>query len=388
MAQDDFASYGERLFRLFVQTVREYAIFAMDPQGRIVHWNDGAAYMTGYSEQEVLGRPLHEIFTPEDVAAGAPDQELATAAHVGRAADERWHQRKDGSRFWALGMVLPLHDESGQLVGFGKILCDRTDLKELQETLGRHAEALRVADEHKNRFLATLAHELRNPQSALMSSAALLLRQSRSDPELHRLAQVVDRQVRHSARLVHDLDDIAHISRGKLQLDRQTLDLRQVASLAAESVAALMKERGHDFKYDVSALPVWVSADRARMQQIIANLLANAARYTPEGGRIGMTLSMEDSDAVLRVYDTGVGIRPEQLGQIFELFSQAHTELAESRAGLGIGLALARDLVTAHGGSIQARSEGVGKGSEFIVRLPTAAAEAGRSADPLSTSAR
>jgi PAS domain S-box-containing protein len=361
---------GSELFYQFVQNVQDHAIFAMDTQGRILYWNAGAAQIMGFDAGEVIGRELHDIFTPEDCDAGIPRLELETASRMGRAADERWHVRKDGSRFWGLGAVTAVRAPDGELRGFGKIVADRTDLKELQDALQSRNEALARADELKNRFLATLAHELRNPQSVLANSAGLLRRYAAGDAQLETIAETIERQVRQTQRLIEDLTDLARTSRGRIQLRMQPLDLREMAKLADEAVQSVMAERRHELATVLPDLPVPLVGDADRIQQVMINLLRNAARYTPPGGRITLSVAAEGGEGVVRIHDTGVGIPAGQLAEIFELFTQVHPDNVESRAGLGIGLALARELVELHGGTIQARSEGIGKGSEFIVRLP------------------
>jgi PAS domain S-box-containing protein len=363
-------AYGEALFYQFVQSVEDHAIFAMDPHGRIVHWNAGAAQIMGFDASDVVGRELPDIFTQEDCNAGIPRLELETATRMGRAADERWHVRKDGSRFWGLGAVTALRDPDGALLGYGKIVADRTDLKELQDTLQSRNEALAHGDELKNRFLATLAHELRNPQSVLANSAGVLRRYAASDAQLQAVAAMIERQVRQTQRLIEDLTDLARSSRGRIELRMQSLDLREMARLAAESVQAVVAERRHELATVLPDLPVPVEGDPDRILQVMINLLRNAARYTPPGGKISLSVSAEGAEGVVRIHDTGVGIPAGQLKDIFELFTQVHPDYVESRAGMGIGLALARELVELHGGTIQARSDGIGKGSEFIVRLP------------------
>jgi two-component system CheB/CheR fusion protein len=366
-------AYRDELFYQFVQNVRDHAIFAMDPHGRILHWNAGAAQIMGFEASEVIGRVLDEIFTQEDCDAGIPRLELETAARMGRAADERWHVRKDRSRFWGLGAVTAIHARDGALLGFGKIVADRTDLKELQDALQARNETLAHADELKNRFLATLAHELRNPQAVLSNSAGVLRRYAVADTRMQAVADMIDRQVRQTQRLIEDLSDLARSSRGGIQLRLQPLDLREMAQLAAEAVQSVMAERRHELATMLPDLSVPVDGDADRIQQVMINLLRNAARYTPPGGRISLSVAAEGGEGVVRIHDTGVGIPAGQLREIFGLFTQGHPDHVESRAGMGIGLALARELVELHGGTIQARSDGVGRGSEFIVRLPSSA---------------
>ncbi len=367
---DPTPARGEALFYQFVQTVKDHAIFAMDAHGRVVYWNAGARSIMGFDASEVLGRELHDIFTQEDCDAGIPRLELETALRVGRAADERWHVRKDGSRFWGLGAVMPIRAGDGAVLGFGKIVADRTDLKALQDALQGRSEALTRADELKNRFLATLAHELRNPQSVLSNSAAVLRRHAATDGQLRAVAEMIDRQVRQTQRLIDDLSDLARSARHRIQLRLQRLDLRDLARVAAEAVQPTMAERRHSLGTSIPDLPVPVNVDADRIQQVMVNLLNNSARYTPPGGSVSLTVAAEGGVAVIRVQDTGYGIPADQLAEIFELFTQVHPGTVESHAGMGIGLALSRELVALHGGTIQARSEGVGKGAEFIVRLP------------------
>jgi PAS domain S-box-containing protein len=362
--------YGKELFRLLVETVDEYAIFAMDPEGRIVHWNAGAARITGFEEAEVLGRPLLIIFTPEDLKAGVPWEELEKAARTGRAEDERWQVRKDGSRFWATGTVVPVRAEDGALLGFGKILRDRTDLKEQEQALRSRARDLAVADDRKNVFLATLAHELRNLLAPLANSGQVLQMQGAQNPGLQRVADIIDRQVRQMKRLVEDLMDVSRISRGSLQLQRQRIRLSDIVSQAVEVVRPLIESRRHSLEVALPSAPLELDADPDRVRQVIVNLLNNAAKYTDPGGDIVVTVDREGDEAVLRVRDTGIGMQPEQMATIFDLFTQAHPSLHQSQSGLGLGLALVRDLVSLHGGTVQVRSAGVGKGSEFIVHLP------------------
>jgi PAS domain S-box-containing protein len=346
-------AYCEELFYRFVQTVQDHAIFAMDPQGRIVHWNAGAAQIMGFDASDVLGRELHDIFTQEDCDAGIPRLELETAERMGRAADERWHVRKDKSRFWGLGAVTAVRGPDGALLGFGKIVADRTDLKELQDTLQSRNDALGHADELKNRFLATLAHELRNPQSVLANSAGVLRRYAGGDVQLQTVAEMIERQVRQTQRLIEDLTDLARSSRGRIELRMQPLDLREMAQLAAEAVQSVMTERRHDLATVLPDLPVLIEGDADRIQQVMINLLRNAARYTPPGGRISLSVSPEGEEGVVRIHDTGVGIPAGQLAEIFELFTQGHPDNVESRAGMGIGLALARELVELHDSGAQ-----------------------------------
>jgi signal transduction histidine kinase len=214
---------------------------------------------------------------------------------------------------------------------------------------------------------------LRNPLSVLSTSSRVLRQHCTSSPAATAEFERVDRQLVHIRRLVDDLTDLAKAYREKFELEKQRVDLRVIARQACESVGSLMKDRDHQVTLSTPDSPTEVLGDAMRLSQIFVNLLTNAARYTPAGGQIGLTLQVEGTEAVARVVDTGIGIPAEHLAHIFELFTQVHADYSEARAGLGIGLSLTRELVASHGGTIQAISEGAGKGSQFIVRLPLAA---------------
>lgn len=338
---------------------------AMDTEGRIVSWNVGAARIYGYGEEEVIGEPIAIIYTEDDRRAGIPARELRKAVEQGRSEDERWHVRKDGSRLWAMGLVIPVREPDGNLIGFGKIMRDRTDLKELQDALHHHTIELERGNEEKETFLTTLAHELRNPLNVLTQVAQILRRRDAFDRQ--QLGRMVDRQVRHTKRLVDDISDIVRFGRNKLSLRRVPLDLRDSLAAAAEMTQPQARSRGVALEVSVPEAAVQVSGEGTRLVQIFANLLNNAVKFSAAGSQVSLSLVSEGNEAVTRIVDRGAGIPPDRLTSIFNLFSQAHPG---SEAGLGIGLALTRDLVLLHGGTIQARSEGPGTGSEFIVRLP------------------
>lgn len=315
-----------------------------------------------------MGRSLADLFIPEDVEKGIPDQEMELAVNFGRAEDDRWQVRRDGSRFWATGILLALRDENDKLLGFAKILRNRTDLREQLETLRNQVEALTAADEQKGRFLATLSHELRNPLAVLLTGVELIQRTIPRDVNVDHPVKMIKEQVDFIRRMLEDLCDVTRLSTGKIRLDLQPVLLHDVIEKAVEAVRPYLAERDHNMQVIEPSAPIMLQADSDRLHQVFVNLLSNAAKYTPERGRIRMKVTIEDDEAVVRVEDTGVGIPHEMLPRIFELFTQVEPQL--SQGGLGIGLALVKDFVALHGGSVQVRSEGTGKGSEFMVRLP------------------
>ncbi|WP_206107705.1 PAS domain S-box protein [Paludisphaera rhizosphaerae] len=519
----------DQRLQLLLGNATDYAVLITDPEGIVVDWAGGAEAITGYAPADVLGRPADVIFTPDDRAAGVPAREMATAAREGRAEDKRWHLRKDGSTFFAEGVMVPLREE-GLLRGFGKLFRDATarrrseegvrfladagasiaELVDYESTLqriarlavggfadwcavdlveedgrlrrlalnrstaveesaesgvekeldglvshvmatgepevvydlagidpgstvvgddrlaavgirsclgvpilsrgrvagcltflsasgrrrfgpeqlrvaqdlaervavavenGRLYRALQEADRRKAEFLATLAHELRNPLAPVRNGVQVL-RLGGDDPAARaRAVEMMDRQIVHLVRLVDDLMDVSRVNSGKVALRLAPVDLREIVEAAVEISRQMIDSGGHELGVRVADEPLPLEADRTRLVQVLANLLNNAAKYTPHGGRIELSAGREGMDAVVCVTDSGVGISAEMLPRIFDMFTQIGTTIDRSQGGLGIGLTLVRRLVEMHGGTVSARSEGAGQGSTLIVRLPLA----------------
>ncbi len=248
-------------------------------------------------------------------------------------------------------------------------------MQELQgevEQRKRAEEALREADQRKDEFLAMLAHELRNPLAPMRTALEVMKRTDSAPDMLRRTREMMERQVQVMARLVDDLLDVSRITRGKVELRNGPVDLRAVMARAAETARPLIEARGHDFTLDLPHEPLLLEGDALRLEQVIANLLNNAAKYTEPGGKVRLTAGREGDEIVLRVRDTGVGVAPDLLPRVFDLFVQANHPSCLSQGGLGIGLTLVKQLVEMHGGRVEAHSEGPGQGSEFVVRLPAA----------------
>jgi len=543
--------YTEERIQLMVESVKDYAIFAIDPEGRVTTWNSGAERLFGYGEADILGQPVALLYTPEDIVGGIPQQELVRAGSEGRAADERWHLRKDGSRFFASGSVTPLRDSAGHLFGFTKIARDMTERKQAEQEItrllatkqsqaerllqvaatsltvnasltmesvlgvitadarkiigayqvvsiltrnrswdqalsavslsdkyatwrgrdikpdgggpwgvvcrtnrplrltraeleshpawqgfgpgterhpplrgwlaapfiGRNGrnlgliylsdkaedefteedeailvqvaliasvaienaqlyQELRDADRRKDEFLAILAHELRNPLAPIRN-ALQVMRLAGTDKEVVGQARgLIDRQVGQMVRLIDDLLDLSRISRGRIALRLERVELATVVGAALESSRPFVEEAGHELSVSLPPKPIYLRADLTRLAQVLMNLLNNAAKYTERGGRIELRAERDlDRRVTIRVKDTGVGIPPDMLGRIFEMFAQVDRSLERAQGGLGIGLTLVRTLVDMHGGSVEAHSAGPGLGSEFLVRLPVISGE-------------
>ena len=223
-----------------------------------------------------------------------------------------------------------------------------------------------------------LSHELRNPLAPIRNALFILDRAEPASPQARRAREIMNRQVGHVTRLVDDLLDVTRIARGKIELRRAELDLAALARTAAEDYLALVNDRGVRFELDVPAAPIPVHGDETRLAQVLGNLLSNAAKFTPRGGRVTLAVSEEGDRAVVRVADTGAGIPPEVLPTVFEPFTQAKQTLARTEGGLGLGLALVKGLVELHGGEVAVSSGGAGRGTVFVVRIPTARAVPGR----------
>jgi PAS domain S-box-containing protein len=347
------------------------AVLLVDPLGRIVQLNRAAEMLFGFERAELLGQPLERLI-PERLRAAhrthhaaylkAPRSRRMGAGTALLALHRAGHE-------FAIDVALSsLDDVSGPLLMAA--VRDVTEQRRLEAELLRRTRDLEEADRQKDRFVATLAHELRSPLATLANIASVLRLRADEDGSRAWAAGVVERQTAHMSQLVEDLLDVARVRSGRVVLRRQPIDLIEVVARACELGRPLIEARRHRFEVTVPPAPVRVDGDATRLAQVLANLLTNAARYTPEGGSIHLLLTAETAHAVLSVRDTGIGLPADMLTRAFELFAQAPGGAGASAGGLGIGLALVRSLVEMHGGTVTAHSEGAGKGSEFVVRLP------------------
>jgi PAS domain S-box-containing protein len=372
MSDPQQSKQPDELLALLLRQAKEHALILLDPRGTVVGWLGGAEQVFDYTAAEMVGQPVSRLFTPDDLQRGLADHELEVARHNGAAEDDRWMLRKDGSRVWVNGVVVALRDDSGQVVGFGKTLRDRTDVRAQIDALENRVAALLKADERKNVFLGTLAHELRNPLAPLVNAVQLLRLRRPGDPDLAYSVQLIERQVEFLRRLVDDLLDVTRIGAGKIELKKEPVSLGEVLRRVMESCRPRAEERRQHVELILPTGAIVVEGDRARLQQVFVNLVTNAVKYTPEGGRVWVKATVEGKEAAVDVEDTGMGISAEVLPKIFDLFTQEEESRYRSEGGLGIGLALVKSLVTLHGGTVQVRSGGKGKGSQFTVRLPLA----------------
>ncbi len=363
-------SLEETLFHVWVDTVKDFAIFMVDLEGRVSSWNVGAERILGYASAEILGQPFDRLFTLEDQQNHVPAQELQEAHAEDHGWDDRWMLRKDNSRFWASGLLTPLRGEDGSVRGYVKVLRDNTERKMMEDELRRHAEALQEADRRKNEFLAMLSHELRNPLAPILNSLYVMRQAGSHDPAVVRSHATIERQVGHLKQLVDDLVDVARVTSGKILLRKEKVWLGDLVSRSVEDIGHQIVDRQQTLMVLPAAEPIWIDADATRLEQVFINLLSNASKYTEPGGHIWLNTQKVDGMAEIRVQDDGIGIDGKLLPRIFDLFTQADASLDRSQGGLGIGLTLARTLVEMHEGTISAESEGTGKGSVFVIRLP------------------
>jgi len=375
--QEEIQRQNEERFRLLVDGVLDYAIYMLSPDGLVTSWNAGARRIKGYEASEVIGTHFSRFYLPEALEAGKPWAELAIAREIGRAEDEGWRVRKDGSTFWARVVVTALYDSEGILRGFAKVTQDLTQR--------RHSEALAMSAKMLNDFIAVLAHELRNPLAPIRNAVELLTTVKSEDPLLEKMRQVIDRQSTQLVKIVDDLLDINRITRGVVSMAEVPCDVKDVIERALEAVRPAIEASRQSLVTDLPGEPLRVRGDQSRLIQALTNVLGNASRYTDSGGNIyvaGARIKLGDHWVVrISVRDTGRGIDPALLQSIFGMFVQGRDPLNRPAAGLGVGLALAKSIVELHHGTITAQSEGLGKGAEFVISLPELAAE--RSVEPV-----
>ena len=392
---------SEERFRLLVEGVSDYAIFMLDPNGRIATWNVGAERIKGYTAADIIGRHFSIFYPREARESGWPDHELQVAAEKGSFVDEGWRVRKDGSMLWANVTITALRHEDGRLLGFAKLTRDLTERRQAEaaELASRQRDELLQAERSarmeaqratrmKDEFLATLSHELRTPLSAILGWTQVLRRAGQADKpvDLERAIDVIDRNARAQVKLIDDLLDLSRIMAGKVRLDVQPIALLDVVQAAVDS--ALPSAEAKDLRLTSRLDPAasMVHGDSARLQQVVWNLLTNAIKFTPRGGQVQVTLQRIGPRLELSISDSGIGIPASYLPHVFDRFSQQDSSTTRAFGGLGLGLAICRQLVELHGGSIRVSSAGEGHGATFVVELPVSQepqqAEAAQSGSP------
>lgn len=360
----------EAMARSILEQVAD-AVIVCDESGMVLRASRAAHDMCGINP---IQRPFASAFPLTGLRIDGHEHDEVDLGPAWRGETIRgWEvcfHRPTGQRAELLLSAGPLAAAGNQVLGAVITLTDITPLRQAEDELRRRAVELQDADQRKDEFLAMLAHELRNPLSPIRSSLEIMRIREVDDPHVRKSRDIIGRQVDHLTRLVDDLLEVSRINSGKIELQRERLTLASVVARAVEASRPAIDAKGHHLVVSLKDTPVWVDADLTRLTQVLGNLIHNAAKYTPDGGRITIEAGREGPDAVIRVRDTGFGLPVNMLSRVFDMFTQVNRSLDRSQGGLGIGLALVRRLVAMHGGQVEARSEGPGCGSEFIVRLP------------------
>jgi PAS domain S-box-containing protein len=352
---------SERVYRGIGESI-EYGVWVCDAEGRNVYASDSFLEMTGLSQEECAGFAWTRLLHEDD-----REDTIASWKECVRSSIPWYREHRvlgvDGKYHPILARGVPVYDEEGALVCWAGTNLDIARLKEAQDSL-------READRRKDEFLATLAHELRNPLAPIRTSIQVLRGLDLREPDFAWSRNVIDRQTQHLTRLVDDLLDVSRITRGKVELRRERLLLADVVRSVLEATRALVQAAGHELRVVQPDQPIPLNADPVRIAQCLSNLLNNAVKYTPPGGHIDLSIEREGDTVAIKVRDDGIGIPESELARVFEMFSQVDTALERAQGGLGIGLSIVKSFVELHGGTVEVKSDGPGRGSAFTMRLP------------------
>jgi PAS domain S-box-containing protein len=367
---------SEERFRLLVHSVKDYAIFMLDPTGHVSSWNEGAARIKQYTAREIVGRHFSVFYPPDQIAAGKPEWELRVATSEGRVEDEDWRVRKDGTRFWANVVITALFNPAGELVGFTKVTRDLTERRQAEARAldaARKAAEAEASNRAKSEFLASMSHELRTPLNAIGGYVELIamgLRGPVTEDQLGDLEKI-QRSQRHLLAIINDLLNFSRIEAGSIEYEAVRVPLRE----SIQTVGAMLFPQAAEKRVGLalgSCPPTLAAlADRVKVEQVILNLCTNAIKFTEADGRVEVTCGGRGEQVSVTVRDTGIGIPPDETERVFDPFVQLGRGLTTQHEGTGLGLAISRDLARAMGGDLTLESE-VGKGSTFTLTLPAA----------------
>jgi PAS domain S-box-containing protein len=374
---EDALKESEEKFRLMVEAVKDYAVFMLDPNGLIMSWNPGAERIKGYRSDEIVGSHFSRFYPAADVEARKPDKELEIAVSEGRYQEEGWRVRKGGTTFWASVTITPVRDAQGKLRGFAKVTQDLTARRQAEEQrlqLLREQAARAEAEktnQAKDQFLAVLSHELRTPLNAIVGWAHLLrAAPSLEQTQVARGLEAIDRNAAIQTQIVSDVLDISRMTSGKLRLAPRRVDANEVVSAAMDTIRPAADAKQIDLSASLQEPGAFVYGDADRLQQVVWNILQNAVKFTPTGGRVEASVARRDSHIEIAIADTGAGVPADFLPHVFDTFRQADSSSSRKHGGLGLGLAIVKQLVELHGGRVEARSEGEGRGTTVTIRLP------------------
>ena len=365
---------GRSIYQLLIETVRDYAIFVLDADGRVATWNIGAERLKGYKPSEIIGRHFSTFYGEEDLKSRKPWKELEVAIAEGRVEDEGWRIRKDGTRFWANVIITALRDDSGNLLGFAKVTRDLTErrlaeLKAIDDA--RRLTESEAANKAKADFLAAMSHELRTPLNAI-GGFAQLMSMGVHGPVSEQQKEDLDRisaSQRHLLGIINDILNFSRIEAGRIEYHIVPVDLASTIRSVFDMVQPLALNKS--ISLEIQDCPPGISglADISKTEQILINLVSNAVNFTPAGGTISIGCGFADSGVWIRVRDTGVGIPEDKLESIFEPFVQVGRSFTTGHRGTGLGLAISREMARGMSGDLTVESE-LGKGSSFTVWLP------------------
>jgi PAS domain S-box-containing protein len=364
---------AEDSLRVLMAVLPDCAVCTLDAAGAIDSWNEGAERLFGHGLAETIGQPYSVLFRTGEREAGLPDEQLRQARLAGRHEAQGFLVRRGGVAFDAHSLIVATGPD-GSAPGFTLVVRDLTERRRLEEDLRRRAEQLEAANRAKEEFLATLSHELRTPLNAMLGWARLMQSGRLDDAGRARALDTIERNAHIQEQLIADILDVSRIVTGKLRLELRPIDITPIVMTSADAVRPAAVAKGVHLNTAVE-FPGTVMGDPDRLQQVVWNLLTNAIKFTPRGGTVTVSCVRDGSNAIVQVSDTGEGIAPDLLPFVFDRFRQGDGSATRPHGGLGLGLSIVRHLVELHGGQVDARSDGGGRGAAFVVRLPLALAD-------------
>ncbi len=371
---DEELRQSEARSRLIIQSVKDYGIFMLDVDGRVLSWNEGAHRIMGYTVGEIVGQHFSAFYPAEDLAWGKPKWELEVASDEGRLEDEGWRLRKDGTRFWANVVITALRDSTGTLVGFAKVTRDLTERRAAQERSladARRIAEVEAANRAKSEFLTAMSHELRTPLNAIGGYADLLAMGAAGavSPQQEQYLDRIRASQQHLLGIINDLLNLGRIEAGQLAYDLAPVSLSEVIDAMVPLIEPQARAKGVVVRRVACVRDVVACADRQKVEQILLNLLSNAVKFTKPGGHVQVSCDRTGDRCTLAVEDDGIGVPADKLAAIFDAFVQVGRSLTSQHEGTGLGLAISRELARAMGGDVTVRST-VGQGSTFMLNLP------------------
>ncbi len=373
-AAEETLRASEERFRLLVHSVKDYAIFMLDPHGIVASWNEGARSIKGYTAEDIIGRHFSTFYPAEDVASGKPAYELEVASRVGSFEDEGWRIRKDGTQLWANVIITALRNPKGKLIGFAKVTRDLTERRAAQERAiadARRVAEAEVANRTKSEFLAAMSHELRTPLNAIGGYAELIEMEIGgpiTEQQRSYLSRIRGSQ-QHLLAIISDLLNYSRIEAGQVTYELARVRVQSVMDTVLPLVEPQALAKDIDFVTEACPPDLLARADQQKTEQVVLNLVSNAVKFTSAGGRVSVRCLATDDRVAIEIADTGPGIATEKQGAIFEPFVQLGRSRTSQHEGTGLGLSISRDLARAMGGNVTVAST-VGEGSTFTLTLP------------------